>query len=82
MYGYLYCENEGLEWLLDDIGFTPNLSIDVEKYVSYASETLPICPGACLHIKVHAYICMPRVSFDLYFSKIDFLLNKKLYFPV
>jgi len=25
MYGYLYCENEGLEWLPNDVRFVPNL---------------------------------------------------------
>ena len=27
MYGYLYCENRGLEQLLDDVGFVPNLNL-------------------------------------------------------
>jgi len=30
MYGYLYCENGGLEQLPDDVGFVLNLSINVE----------------------------------------------------
>ena len=31
MYGYLYCENEGLERLLDDVVFVLNLNINVEN---------------------------------------------------
>jgi len=27
MYGYLYCENGGLEQLPDNVGFIPNLSL-------------------------------------------------------
>ena len=27
MYGFLYWENWGLEWLLDDVWFIPNLSL-------------------------------------------------------
>ena len=27
MYGYLYCENGGLEWLPADVGFILNLSL-------------------------------------------------------
>ena len=30
IYGYLYCENEGLEQLLDDVGFIPHLNINAE----------------------------------------------------
>ena len=42
--------------------------------ISYSFETLPVCTGSCC---VHR----PRVSFGLYFLKIDFLLIKKSYFP-
>jgi len=31
MYGYLYCENGGLEWLLDNMGFVPNLNINTKN---------------------------------------------------
>ena len=31
MYGYLYCENRGLEWVLYDVGFIPNLNINAEN---------------------------------------------------
>ena len=31
MYGYLYCENRGLEWLLDNVGFVSNLNINAEN---------------------------------------------------
>ena len=31
MYGYLYCENRGLEWLLDNVGFVSNLNVNVEN---------------------------------------------------
>ena len=31
MYDYLYCENGGLEWLLDDVGFISNLNINAEN---------------------------------------------------
>jgi len=27
MYGYIYYEIGGLEWLLNDVGFIPNLSL-------------------------------------------------------
>jgi len=35
MYGYLYCKNRDLEWLPDDVGFIPNLSIDAENLSFY-----------------------------------------------
>ena len=31
MYGYLYCENGGLEWLPEDVRFISNLSINAEN---------------------------------------------------
>jgi len=31
MYGYLYCENGGLEWLPDDVRFVLNLSLNAEN---------------------------------------------------
>ena len=52
-----------------------------KTYISYSSETLPACIGSCLRTQVHACVHRPRVSFGLYFPKIDFLLIKKLYFP-
>ena len=48
IYGYLYCENEGLERLLDDVGFIPHLNLMQNNYISYASKTLPACVGLCL----------------------------------
>ena len=35
MYGFIYLNNEGLEWLLDDVGFIPKLTLNVGKNLSF-----------------------------------------------
>ena len=54
---------------------------NVETCFSGAPKTLPVCVESCLRMQVHACVRRPRVSFGLYFPKIDFLFIKKLYFP-
>ena len=53
IYGFLYWENGGLEQLLNDMGFIPNLGFNIENLSFIVSRTL-----ACVHIPVYAYTCM------------------------
>ena len=53
MYGYLYCENRGLEWFPDDVGFVLNLKINAENlfFLCFWNHTCaprigPVC--ACI----------------------------------
>ena len=50
----------GLEWLLGDVGFIPNLNINVENLSFIVSRTL-----ARVHIPVYVYACMKLVYGDL-----------------
>ena len=45
----------GLERLLDDMGFIPNLNINAENMHFLCFETLPTCAGSCLRTRVHAW---------------------------
>ena len=76
MYGYLYCENGGLEWLLDDMGFVPNLSINAENLHLYVFGTLHARAGSTLRthaswlrVQADSCLCIPRASLALLFQK-------------
>jgi len=51
MYGYLYCENEGLERLLVDVGFVLNLNINAKKiaFLMLLKPYLRVQAHACVH---------------------------------
>ena len=76
MYGYLYCENWGLDWLSDDVGFVPNLNINVENFLFYVSRTLHAHAGLSMHAH-ELWLCaqddscvhMLRASLALLFQK-------------
>ena len=70
----------GLERLLDDMGFIPNLNINAENMHFLCFETLPTCAGSCLRTRVHAWVCKLGASFGLYFLKMDILLIRKIFF--
>ena len=86
MYDYLYCENGGLEWLPDNVGFVPSLNIYAENSPCYVSETLATCVGLCSHthalgLRMQDLVCIhrPRISLAFYFQKIDFLHVKSIF---
>ena len=49
--------------------------------LSYASETLAMYAGMCLHTQVLAHIRGLRAPLVISFPKIDFCSFKRLYFP-
>ena len=89
MYGYLYYENGHLERLPNNVGFVPNLNINVENLHFYVSKTLLGCTNSCLcmhalrlRMQVHACVRRSRDFFSLSFPKVYFLLIKKLFFSI
>ena len=82
-------KNEGLEWLVDDVGFVPNLNISVEK-LAFHSFWNPSC--VCRFMLVYVYIkpmyaspCLCTQAegfFGLYFPKIDLFAHKKVIFSI
>ena len=71
MYGYLYCENEGLKQLLDNMKFVPNLNIIAENlsffYFLFFIFFMFLEPYMRMQDRV--YVCMPRASLALLFQK-------------
>ena len=59
MYGYLYCENGGLEWLLDDVGFVQNLSLQCKKFAFF----MFLKP----YLRAHAHVAYAGRGFSLAF---------------
>ena len=96
MYGFIQLKNGGLEWLLNDVGFIPNLTFNIEKLVFYSfwnpSVRVQACVcvcmyktcvrsfGTCVRIRAYAYTC-PRVSQPLFLKNSFILFIKQLYFP-
>ena len=78
----------GLEWLLDDVRFIPNLSFNVEN-LHFIALWNPSCvrrsvPTYASIMLAYAYVCMHMQAkgfLDLYFPKIDLFTHKNLYFP-
>jgi len=63
MYGYLYCENKGLERLPNNVGFVLNLSINAENLHFF------MFLESYIRAQDRAYVRMPRASFALLFQK-------------
>ena len=93
MYGYLYFENWGLERLLNDVGFVPNLNINAENLSSSSSssssysffkknvfETLRVRARSGLRAQADSCVHMPRASLALFFQKYIYLLIKSYIF--
>ena len=77
MYVYLYCENRGMEWLPDNVGFDPNLSLYCRKLVFFFFNVLGTF-HACTGLSLRAYaegflgllfqnkfICLLKVIFSI-----------------
>ena len=74
MYGYLYCENGGLERLPNDVGFVSNLSINAENLFFFLIFLIFLKPY--MRVQDQAYMRMhhgcartPRASLALLFQK-------------
>ena len=81
--GLLQCEKKGLERSLDDVGFVPNLNINVENLPClgfwkslYVHKIKPAY--ACRKLRTQADLCVriARVSFGFIFQKLIYLLIK------
>ena len=69
MYGYLYCENEGLERLPDDVVFVLNLNINIENM-----------HASWLHAQDDSCMRMSRASLALIFQKYIYVVIKSYIF--
>ena len=87
MYGYLYCENGGLERLPNDVGFVPNLNINVENMSFLYFWNLTCARRLGLHAHASwlytqddSCVRMPRASLALLFQKYIYLVIKSYIF--
>ena len=93
MYGFIQCENRGLEHLLDNVGFTPKSIFNAKKLVfhSFWNPNMHMHVRLCirmhtqsLSMRAHTCVCvrMPQGFLCLYFSKIAHPIHNKSYiFP-
>ena len=79
MYGYLYCENEGLKQLLDNMKFVPNLNIIAENlsffyfyflffyfFIFYVSRTLHAHAGSGVRVHAKGFLGFTFPKIDLF----------------
>ena len=72
MYGYLYCENEGLKQLLDNMKFVPNLNIIAENLSFFfffffnVSRTLHAHAGSGVRVHAKGFLGFTFPKIDLF----------------